>query len=68
MKKIEITLTNEQYDLIQKEIKTGAKLNLNHETFSGFQMIITDFIPGISNLEIQVYNKVDIGEVNWEFK
>lgn len=67
MRKIEICISEEQYQKIKNEIEKSSKLNIEHETFSGFQMIITDLIAGISNLEIQMYNKVDIGDVSWKF-
>lgn len=68
MKTIEIKISEEQYEKIIEEIQNSSKLNLENETFSGFQMIITDFIPGISNLEIKMYEKIDIGDVSWEFR
>jgi len=68
MPKLEITLTEEQYQHIQEEIKYGTRIILSEETFDGFELTLHVGVPDIyTYLEMNFINKIDLGEVNWKF-
>ena len=67
MPKIEITLTEEQYQHIQEEIKYGARIIFSEETFDGFELTLHVGVPDIyTYLEMNFINKIDLGEVKWK--
>lgn len=47
MRKLEITLTEEQCQHIQEEIKYTARNNLLEETFGGYDLCLSVGVPGI---------------------
>lgn len=63
--KIEISITDEQDELLSNEIKAGAKLNFEEETFSGFGLTLNVVEGNISWLEFEMYGKIDLSEVSW---
>ena len=70
MRKIEINLTEEQYQHIVAERSYGNRTNLEEETFGGFDLCLhvgsPDVIPAI--LEMKMINRIDLEEVDWRFK
>lgn len=68
MKKLEIELTDNQYKSILSAIKKGTQINFNEETFSGYNISLNVIEGGISFLEFEMLNKIELGEVNWKFK
>lgn len=68
MRKLEITLSDEQYEHIQQEIKYGGRTMLEEETFGGFEITLHVGVPKIyTYLEMNYINKIDLGEVEWSF-
>ncbi len=69
MRKLEITLTEEQYRHIQEEIKYAGRNNLLEETFGGYSLCLQIGIPDIfpAQLEMKLANSIDLGEVEYEF-
>lgn len=68
MRKLEITLTEEQYQHIKEEIKYGGRTLLEEETMGGYQITLNVGVPNIYNhLEIKYINNIDLGEVEWNF-
>ena len=69
MRKLEITLTEEQYQHIQEEIKYAARNNLLEETFGGYELCLSVGVPDIvpANLSMKIAKPVDLGEVEWRF-
>ncbi|PKD19256.1 hypothetical protein [Salegentibacter salarius] len=69
MRTLEITLTEEQYQHIQEEIKYGGRTMLQEETMGGFEITLHVGVPNIyTYLEMNYINKIDLGEVEWSFK
>ncbi|SKB77115.1 hypothetical protein SAMN05660776_2910 [Salegentibacter holothuriorum] len=69
MRTLEITLTEEQYQHIQEEIKYGGRKMLEEETLGGFEITLHVGVPNIyTYLEMNYINKIDLGEVEWSFK
>lgn len=69
MRKLEIILSEEQYQHIMAEISYGNRTNLQEETFGGFELTLHVAQPNIySSLEIKMINKIDLGEVEWRIK
>ena len=46
-KKLEITLTEEQYQHIQEEIKYGGRILQSEETMGGYELILNVGMPNI---------------------
>ncbi|MEP6262010.1 MAG: hypothetical protein ABJ092_10565 [Gillisia sp.] len=68
MRKLEITLTEEQYQHIQEEIKYGGRTMLAEETFGGYDLTLHVSVPNIyTYLEMNFINRIDLGEVEFEF-
>lgn len=67
MRKIEIELSEEQYQLLNQEIAKTNDVNLIEETFSGTSigLELTTIEGGISWIDVQTPNKVELGEVTW---
>lgn len=64
MRTLEITLSEEQYQHIQEEIKYGGRTMLEEETLGGFEIILHVGVPNIyTYLEMNYINKIDLGEV-----
>jgi|TARA_R100000501_G_C2598744_1_gene96493 hypothetical protein len=69
MRKLEITLTEEQYQHIQAEIKYGGRKMLEEETMGGYEITLHVGVPNIyTYLELNYINKIDLGEVEWSFR
>ncbi|WP_037319748.1 hypothetical protein [Salegentibacter sp. Hel_I_6] len=69
MRKLEITLSEEQYQHIQEEIKYGGRTLLKEETMGGFDIRLHVGVPNIyTYLELNYINKIDLGEVEWSFR
>ena len=67
MRKIEINLTEEQYQHIQEEIKYGGKTLLEEETMGGFEITLHVSVPKMYDyLELNYINRIDLGEVDWK--
>ena len=68
MRKLEITLTEEQYRHIQEELKYGGRTMLAEETFGGYDLTLHVSVPNIyTYLEMNFINRIDLGEVEFEF-
>ncbi len=63
MRKLEIILTEEQYQYIKEEINYGGRTLLEEETFGGYEFTLHVGVPNIyTYLEINFINKIDIRE------
>ncbi|MFO7720613.1 MAG: hypothetical protein R6W85_09270 [Gillisia sp.] len=69
MRKLEITLSEEQYQHIQEEIKYYNRVHLSEGVFGGYEITLHVSIPQVygSLLEMKMANTIDLGEVEWEF-
>ncbi len=69
MRKLEITLSEEQYQHIQEEIKYYTRTHLMEGCFGGYELCLSVGVPDVfgSNLEMRLANNIDLGEVKWEF-
>lgn len=65
MRKIEIELTDEQYNLLSEKVSRGTQINFDEESNSGFDIKLRCIEGGISWIEFEMQEKTDIGEVNW---
>lgn len=70
MPKLEIQLSDEQYQNIREEIRYAGRLALEEETFGGYALCLQVAIPNVfpSFLEMKMANSIDLGEVEWRFK
>lgn len=68
MRKIEIDLTEEQFQKLSSEIKRRAVINLHEETFSGFDLILGVVEGDISYLELKMGSVTKLGEVDWRIR
>ena len=68
MRKLEITLTEEQYQHIIAERSYGNRINLEEETFGGYELCLHVGSPDVfpATLEMKMINKIDLGEVEWK--
>ncbi len=69
MRKLVITLTEEQYQHIQEEIKYSNRNHLSEGVFGGYELCLNVSIPNVfgSTLEMKSANTIDLGEVEWKF-
>ena len=69
MRKLEITLTEEQYQHIQEEIKYYNRTQLSEGVFGGYELRLNVSVPNTfgSNLEMRTNKTIDLGEVDWKF-
>ena len=69
MRKLEITLTEEQYQHIQEEIKYYSRTHLSEGVFGGFELCLNVSVPNSfgSILEMKTNNIIELGEVEWKF-
>jgi hypothetical protein len=69
MRKLEINLTEEQYQHIQEEIKYSNRIHLEGETFGGYELCLRVSVPNVfgSFLNMNTFRSIEIGEVEWEF-
>lgn len=69
MRKLEITLTEEQYQHIKEEINYGGRTLLEEETFGGYEITFHVGVPNIyTYLQLKYINDIDLGEVEFELK
>ncbi len=67
MRKLEISLTEEQFQHIKEEINYGGRTLLEEETFGGFEFTLHVGVPNIYTcLQLKYINNIDLGEVNWK--
>lgn len=67
MPKINIDLTEEEYQMIKKTINHNGKTDLDNETFSGTEIKI-EMSPFGNSLKIKGYNICEIEFVGVEFR
>ena len=69
MRKLEISLSEEQYQHIQEEIKYAYRTHLSEGVFGGYELCLNVSVPDTfgSTLEINTNNPIDLGEVKWKF-
>ena len=65
MKKIIIELSESQHQVMMEHIQRGNKIDFEEETFSGNTIKLSTCEFGTS-LEIDRYDTIDLGDVNWE--
>lgn len=65
MKKLEITLSEEQYQHIQEEIKYYTRTHLSEGVFGGYKLCLNVSVPNAfgSMLEMKTNETVELGEV-----
>ncbi len=68
MRKLEINLTEEQYQHIIEERSYGNRTNLAEETFGVYEICLHVGSPDLfpATLEMKMINTIDLGEVEWE--
>ncbi|CAM4172882.1 hypothetical protein [Gillisia hiemivivida] len=69
MRKLEISLTEEQYQHIQEEIKYSNRVHLSEGVFGGYELCLRVGIPNLfgGQLELKTNTNIDMGEVESEF-
>lgn len=65
MKKLVIELSDKQHRDLMRHIENGRRLDLEHETFSGFSINVVSPFPGVTDLEVENYGHHDLGSVQW---
>ena len=69
MRKLEITITEEQYQHIQEEIKYGGRTMLAEETMGGYELTLHVSVPYFyTYLQLKYINDIDLGEVEFQLK
>ena len=69
MKKLIIELTDKQHSQMMEHLQRGTKLNIDAETFSGFEIRLCCVEGNLSSwVEVEMNGKIDLGEVNWVIK
>lgn len=69
MKQLIIELTDKQHSQMMEHLQKGTTLNIEEETFSGFDIRLCCVDGNVSSwLEVEMNGKIDLGEVNWELK
>ena len=68
MKKISIELTDEQHAKMMEHLQKGQKMNIDNETFSGFEINLKCVEFGFSWLEVEFNGNMNLGDVNWKIK
>lgn len=68
MRKLEITLSKEQYQHIMAERSYGNRTNLEEETFGGYELCLHVASPDVfpATLEMKMINTINLGEVEWK--
>jgi hypothetical protein len=69
MRKLEISITEEQYEHIQEEIKYSNRLHLSEDVFGGYEICLSVGVPDVfgAHLELRTNATIDLGEVEWKF-
>ena len=70
MPKLEIQLSDEQYQHIKEEISYAGRLALEEKTFGGYELCLQVPIPNVipSSLQMKLANTIDLGEIEWHFR
>ncbi|CAM4171936.1 hypothetical protein [Gillisia hiemivivida] len=70
MRKFEISLTEEQYQHIQEEIKYSNRVHLSEGVFGGYELCLSVGIPNVfgGQLELKTNTSIDLGEVKWKIQ
>ncbi|MCH4823376.1 hypothetical protein ML462_09330 [Gramella lutea] len=65
MRKLEITLTEEQHQHIVAERNYGNRTNLEEGTFGGYELCLHVASPDVilATLELKIVNSIDLGKV-----
>lgn len=66
MKKLCISLTDEQHEKLMAKLKNEHATNLDEETLSGFSIILEEAFPGVSWLTVDMNGTLDLGDVTWK--
>lgn len=68
MKKLEITLTEEQYQQMQEEINYANRVHLSEGVFGRYELCLSVGIPNIfgGHLIMKTNTNIDLGEVDWK--
>ncbi|WP_298527857.1 hypothetical protein [uncultured Christiangramia sp.] len=70
MRRIEIKLSEQQYQHIIAERRYGNRINLQEETFGGYEICLhvssPDIIPATPKMKM--INKIELGEVVWKIR
>ena len=69
MKKLEITISEDQYQKLNSIIKKSNLDHLSEGAFGGYELCLSIGIPDIfpASLEIKTNKSIDVGEVEWKF-
>jgi len=67
MRKLEISLSEEQYQHIQEEIKYYNRVHLSEGVFGGYEITLHVSVPDLfgSMLEMKMTEPIDLGEVEY---
>ena len=69
MKQLIIELTEKQHTEMMNHLQRGTTLNINSESFSGFEIRLCCMDGNISSwVEVEMLGMIDIGEVDWAIK
>ncbi len=69
MRKLKITLTEEQYQHIKEEIRYVNRAHLSEGVFGGYELCLHVGVPDVfgCTLELKTNNSIDLGEVKWKY-
>ena len=68
MRRLEIDLSEAQYQHIMEEIGNSNRAHLQEESFGDYSICLKVGIPNIfSILEMKIPSTIDLGEVEWRF-
>ena len=69
MRRLQITLSEEQYQHIQEEIKYYNRTHLSEGVFGGYELCLNVAVPNAfgSILEMRTNKTIELGEVEWKF-
>ncbi|MGM0934258.1 MAG: hypothetical protein ACQEWD_12515 [Bacteroidota bacterium] len=70
MRKLEIILSEEQYQHMQAAIQYENRTHLSEGVFGGYELCLSVGVPDVfgSILELRTNEVIDLGEVKWEVK
>ena len=69
MRKLEITISEDQYQKLNSIIRKSNSDHLSEVAFGGYELCLSIGIPDIfpANLTINTNKSIDLGEVEWKF-
>ena len=69
MRKLEITISEDQYQKLNSIILKSNSDHLSEGVFGGYELCLSIGIPDIfpASLEIKTNKSIDLGEVEWKF-